>query len=117
MMGCFDEIRRDLHSQRAWMIASISLSWVGYLLSGLENILEVKAIGRHVSSCDCSKRAPEATSKASVKRRYGESVVGSLRTGCEESILFNSSKAFCWSSVQLYGLDLVRTVNGAITVE
>jgi len=65
------------------MIPNISRSCVGYLRSGAENIFEEKAIGSHLLSCCCSRRAPEATNKALEKIRKGLTESGSLRTGFE----------------------------------
>src|SRR6267378_250554 len=75
--------RRGLHSHRACMIPNISRSCIGYLRSGAENIFEEKAIGSHLLSCCCSRRAPEATNEALEKILKGLTKSGSLRTGLE----------------------------------
>src|SRR6267378_625764 len=75
--------RSGLHSRRACMIPNISRLWVGYLRSGAENIFEEKAIGSHLLSCCCLRRAPEATNEASEKIRKGLTESESLRIGLE----------------------------------
>src|ERR1700675_767587 len=65
------------------MTANISMSWISYLRSTGDRLVERKAAGCHLSSvCDnCSRTAPVATPEPSAMTRKGSSSVARVSTG------------------------------------
>src|SRR5258708_2272161 len=114
-----DPSRKCLHSSRACIIASISLSWIWWFCSILEKLFDIKPIGwNNSSSCCCDRMAPMVKLDASHPRQKRPDLEGKVSMGVEVMVFFNALKACCSAAPHDQSFDFqVSTWRGQVISE